>query len=201
MKITDEIRDILNELMTMGIGEAALTLNEMIGTHIDLNAPIVELCPLSEVRSLLAENVGDQLSIVDMEFEGVMTGNANLIFPVESAVKLVKILTGEDDNSPDFDSMKVGTINEVGNIILNAVMAAFGNMLEENIDYQVPTCSDITAAKFCGGVEAKTLDTEILYTRVFFSAENVSIKGSVLLMFSLGTIENLVKIISQKYDN
>uniref|UniRef100_A0ACD5GZE0 Uncharacterized protein n=1 Tax=Desertifilum tharense IPPAS B-1220 TaxID=1781255 RepID=A0ACD5GZE0_9CYAN len=51
-----------------------------------------------------------------------------MIFPTESASTLVSLLTGEKPGTPDLEAVKIGTLLEVGNIVLNGVVGTVSNL-------------------------------------------------------------------------
>ncbi|NEO26772.1 MAG: chemotaxis protein CheC, partial [Kamptonema sp. SIO4C4] len=86
--------DALQELVNIGVGQAAGTLNEMVQSHIHLKVPEVSVLSLQEAQSTLESRLnGEFLSSVQLQFHGNFAGVAQLIFPTDSATKLVTILT------------------------------------------------------------------------------------------------------------
>ena len=138
ISITPQFKDALKEIINVGVGRAAGMLNELLNNHIELEVPRVDVIPFSEVEREFCLMGSQSVSAVRLRFKGPITGVSSLVFPTDSAAKLVDILMGEESLSADLDSIKIGTLSEVGNIILNAVMAAFGNLLETRLIYTIP---------------------------------------------------------------
>jgi len=114
--------DAIRELINIGVGRAAGLLNEMTGTHIHLMVPEVRILRYAD---LVRENrvlEHDRLSAVTLKFEGSFSGISMLVFPPESAAILITALTGERIAAPDLDALRIETLNEVGNIVNNAVI-------------------------------------------------------------------------------
>jgi chemotaxis protein CheC len=134
----DEI-DALKELINIGVGSAAGMLNEMIQFPILLQIPDINLLSAKELLSQLKKHFGtERLASVQLGFSGSFSGSAHLLFPTDSAVKLVSVLTGEEKGSPELESLKISTISEVGNMVINGVMGSIGNILDQPLDYAVP---------------------------------------------------------------
>ena len=147
MNITEEQQDILNELLNIGIGDAAAILNDMVNCHVKLATPSINYVTKEVFKKSLVDKLGVDISIVEMKFSGGMNGAANLLFPLDSGKKLTNILS-EDFDEEDYNTLQAGTLTEVGNIILNSVLASFSNALHNHLDYSVPEFLDIHMNKY-----------------------------------------------------
>lgn len=187
---SDEL-DVLNEIINIGIGDAAAILNEMINSHVELTAPIVEVTSQAQLQERLSSEIGNHLSVVEMGFNGSFSGKSNLVFPYDSAVKLVEMLTGRSEKDSDFETISSGTINEIGNIILNSVMASFSNMVAESLDYDVPVFHDLELPDFLKDDVAK--DGNIIWGQVNFQASEIKLHGQIILVFEIGTLKKSIQ--------
>jgi chemotaxis protein CheC len=96
MNLTDSQLDTLQEVFNIGVGRSAGVLNEMISLHICWQIPWVKiLSPLQAKQELAARLGGNPLSTVRLTFGGTLSGNAQLVFPTDSASQLVTLLTEE----------------------------------------------------------------------------------------------------------
>src|SRR5512134_1089038 len=115
MILTDEQIDALKELINIGVGRASGVLSSMIECKISLQVLHIKVLTLSELNEEV-ERIGyGRLAAVKLGFKGSFAGTAALVFPPDSAAKLVSLLVREEDDTPDLDSVRVGTLNEVGN--------------------------------------------------------------------------------------
>jgi chemotaxis protein CheC len=180
----DEI-DALKELINIGVGNAAGMLNEMLQFPIQLQIPDVELLSPIELQSELKKRFGiDLLSVVQLG-----------LFPTESAVNLVSVLTGEDKASPDLDSLKISTLSEVGNMLINGVMGSIGNVLDQPLDYEVPYYSEEEIEELLAKEQSLEYGT-VLLAPAHFSIEELQIHGDILLFFDAGSFKVLLEAIS-----
>ncbi|MFC1592372.1 chemotaxis protein CheX, partial [Thermodesulfobacteriota bacterium] len=144
MKELSEIEiDALTEIINIGVGKAASSLHDIIGTHIVLKVPRIELFPLEKLPEVVSRLDQKSVSSVLQSFQGDFTGSAALIFPPESAVRLVSALTGDEIASPSLDSVRGGTLMEIGNIVINSILGTMGNILECNLNFSLPEYRDI----------------------------------------------------------
>lgn len=196
MQLTADEIDALKELINIGVGSAAGMLNEMIQFPILLQIPDINLLSAKELLSQLKKHFGtERLASVQLGFSGSFSGSAHLLFPTDSAVKLVSVLTGEEKGSPELDSLKISTISEVGNMVINGVMGSIGNILSQPLDYAVPYYAEEEIEELL--LKELSLDCgSVLLAPVHFSIEELQIQGDFLLFFNVGSFQMLLKAIA-----
>lgn len=193
MNLTAEQLDTLQEIVNVGVGQAAGMLNEMIEFRIHLQVPVLQLLTLSELKDELGTRLGeDQLSAVQLDFQGSFSGMAQLVFPTESAATLVAVLTGEEPTSPNLDSLKIGTLTEVGNIVINGVMGSIGNMLSQPLSYQVPTYIEEDMSHL---MPHEQTESTVVLAQARFNVEELQVQGDIMLFFNFGSFGLLVAAI------
>ncbi|MBN1219352.1 MAG: chemotaxis protein CheC [Anaerolineae bacterium] len=194
MKPTPDQIDTLKELINIGVGRAAGMLNSMLQSQVLLEVPYVKIFSLLTLKEEMGKLGSQKLSTVRLSFKGPFSGVASLVFPPDSAGKFVDVLTGEEPATPDLDSIRIGTLTEVGNIILNGVMGSIGNVLDRRINYSVPTYieDNIERLLLADGLDA---DTTILLAHTHFTIEQLCIEGDIILLFEVGSFDALLSAI------
>jgi len=192
MQITPEQKDALTELINIGVGHAASTLNCLINHKIRLTVPSVEFWDVQSINN--NPSVDGNVSSVSMSFHGDLHGSASLVFPVQSARTLVAILTGEPIDSAELDDLHSGTLAEVGNILLNGVMGSMGNMLATTVNYSVPVYQESSGHQILGHHDAKIT----LMARANFYIDELCVEGNILLFFELNSFHNLLQAIDKE---
>jgi chemotaxis protein CheC len=187
MDINEDLKDVITELTNMGVGDAASVLNEMVESHVTLQAPMLVILKPEELEARLQNDIGEDISLVQMHFNGGMNGVANLLFPIESGKKLTNLLS-EGFEEEDYNSLKAGTLTEVGNIILNSVLASFSNALSEHLDYHLPEFSDLHVTQFIKNELFQGNDVSFL-CEVNFAVQSASIEGHVVLVFDIESLQ------------
>lgn len=195
MLLSNEQLDILKEIMNMGIGKSSALLNQMVNSHVTLNVPTIN-AGHSELIKTKYQSVGEErLSAVRMGFHGKFSGISEIVFPSQSALNLVSVLTGEKIGSPDFDSLKQGTLSEVSNILLNSVMGAVSNMLNLHFDFDLPLYSEDKISNLL------SLDTGenpvILFGGANFVIEQLQIEGDIIFVLEIAAFKNLLVILNR----
>jgi chemotaxis protein CheC len=191
MKPTPDQIDVLKELINIGVGRAAGMLNDMLQSRVQLQVPYVKIFSPLTLQEEMDKLGSDKLSTVRLTFKGPFSGIASLVFPPDSAAKLVDILTGEEPGDTDLDSIRIGTLTEVGNIILNGVMGSIGNVLERHINYSVPAYMEdnIEHLLLADGLDS---NTTILLAHTRFTIEQLHIEGDIILLFEVGSFDALL---------
>ena len=192
MNIDEDSVDAIRELINIGVGRAAGLLNEMTGTHIRLMVPEVRILRYADLVSENRILEHDRLSAVTLKFEGSFSGISMLLFPPDSAAILITALTGEEIRAPDLDALRIETLNEVGNIVNNAVMGSITNVLNERLTYSMPTYLEGSIAQILGNRRAIDYDWVILAISQF-SLADLQVVGTILMIFEIGSLDSLVK--------
>jgi chemotaxis protein CheC len=182
--------DILQELINIGVGRAAGMLNQMVNTHIQLQVPVLRVLTQSQLGELYAERPNSVFSAVQLGFTGEFAGISALIFPPESASKLVAVVLGKDEGMSDDEAMRRGTLQEIGNIVLNGVMGSIANILREPLRYSAPDFIEDDISSIVGQGTGM-----ILVARTQFSMKDHLIEGEVLIIFSLSSFDSLLAAI------
>jgi len=197
MKLSTRQLDALQELVNIGIGQAAGVFNDMIDSPIRLQIPYLQILTPIDVEEELEQHLnGEQIAAVQLKFTGSFGGIAQLVFPTNSAALLVTMLTGEEVGTQDLDSVKIGTLSEVGNIVINGVMGAISNVLQQRLNYSIPTYSEGTIANLLisGGLAT---DTVVLLAQTSFMIERLHIEGDIILIFNVNSFDTLLTAINQ----
>ena len=189
--------DALTELMNIGVGRAAGMLNQMIDSPIELHVPVVKVLKASALAREIEQPVDELLSFVRLVFRGAIRGTAALLFPTDSAANLVAALT-DDETSPALDSVRAGTLTEVGNIVINGVMGSIGNVLAIPLTYELPAYVEATLAHlFQKTRESAGADEDptVLVAHTRFTVEHLEIQGTILLIFEVLSFDALLAAI------
>ncbi|BBD65524.1 CheC, inhibitor of MCP methylation [Nostoc commune NIES-4072] len=196
MSVTAEELDALQELINIGVGRAASLLNEMVDSHIRLKIPVVKVLTANEAYQELTKRFQDDtLASVKLRFTGSFYGTASLIFPTDSASTLVAVLTGEEPGSADLDAVKIGTLSEIGNIVINGVMGSLSNVLKKHLNYTLPVYLEDTLENLL--LSAYESDSKILLAQASFTIERFEIIGDIILIFLVGTFDALINAMNE----
>jgi chemotaxis protein CheC len=79
-----------------------------------------------------------EIAWVHQVFEDPLAGDALLLLNSEGAVELTELLTDNSNGSHRLDESAREVLTEVGNILLNACLGVFGNVLHVQVGFSVP---------------------------------------------------------------
>jgi chemotaxis protein CheC len=199
--LTAEQLDALQEFINIGVGRAASMLTDMVDSRISLQIPVVRVYQAKQLRQELVKQFDHQrFSAVRLNFLGSLSGSAELVFPTESAAALVSVLTGEDPNSPDLDAVKIGTLSEIGNIVINGVMGSISNLLRHQMNYKIPSYSENTIEHLLLSDYPVTDETVFLLAQARFTIEQMQITGDIILIFEMRSFDALLEAIDRELE-
>lgn len=180
--------DVFKEIVNTGVGKAAASLNQMLDSHIELDVPSIVIFQLDEPGEELGAFLDTDLSCVQLQFSGSFGGTAALVFPPQSAVKLVATLTGEDPQAPYLNAVMAGTLNEVGNIVINGVIGTIGNILHKPFDFSIPNYLEGRLQELLN-LHQPSPGLTVLLIRTRFQIQDRQIEGNIFLIFELGSFD------------
>ena len=192
-RVKKEQIDVLTELINIGVGRAASVLNEMTNTHILLQIPRVQILQANnwdqEIERIIPKN--GKISTIQLGFSGEFSGTVALFFTADSASKLVTILTAEETISVDLNSLRVGTLTEIGNILINNIMGSIGNMLKKPLSFSIPQYGEDDIEHLLNGNLAE--NASMLLVNTHFELDQKHVDGTILMLFEVETLNNLIK--------
>jgi chemotaxis protein CheC len=112
----------------------------------------------------------------------------------DGAVQLTGLLTDGHQPSPYLDESAREVLTEVGNILLNACLGMFGNLLNVHVTFSVPRLHLETLDEL---IASTTTDkTELHYALVVYTAFQIrdsSVKGFLVIVLSVGSLDRLIQ--------
>jgi chemotaxis protein CheC len=136
--LTTAQRDALTELINIGYARAAGALSKLTGHRIRLEVPKVAIHRIEDFTAILSEFVTGEVASVNQVFSGPLSGNALLLLDEGAAALLSRLLTNTTSVPGKLDLSAREVITEVGNIVLNACLGVFGNLLQVQVSFSVP---------------------------------------------------------------
>jgi chemotaxis protein CheC len=138
MELTPPQHEALTELINIGYGRAAAALSELTGRRIVLEVPKVAVFPIDEITTALTQVMTGEVASVHQVFSGPVSGNALLLLDHDAAVMLNSLILDEQNPDGRLHAAAREALTEVGNIVLNACLGVFGNLLQVQVTFSVP---------------------------------------------------------------
>jgi chemotaxis protein CheC len=115
----------------------------------------------------------------------------------DAALLLTRLLTGE--NALDtMDSTAREVITEVGNIVLNACLGVFGNLLRVQVSFSVPRLQVESIEQVMNSITVADRELEyalMIHTRFYVQKENVS--GYLVIVLGVTSLDRLLYEVKQ----
>ena len=138
MELNSVQHDALVELLNIGFGRAGASLSKLTQQRVLLEVPNVAIHPVTHLNQSLGKLKNERVASVHQVFTGPVAGDALLLLDPIAAATLTELLTDVPPLSMDLDPSSREVFTEVGNIVLNACIGTFGNMLEVPMAFSVP---------------------------------------------------------------
>ncbi len=199
--VSEEERDILQEIMNIAFGEAAADLAEIINIFVVLSVPDIKILKSSELPNFIQDEFFEfgNISIVEQNFWGEFKGNALLVFPAGAGKELISILNDGEESTFQSESSEIlenETLMEVGNILIGACVGKIAELLKDVISYSPPTVifddpPNVTMPKSLANPDNSAI---ILKTVFCFNERNVN--GFLFLITSDSSVVWLKKALA-----
>ncbi|MFL6281867.1 MAG: chemotaxis protein CheC [Pyrinomonadaceae bacterium] len=194
MEMTERQRDAISELINIAFSRTGAALSELTGHRVLLNAPEVSVHPTTELPAALAKFIPGEIASIHQVFGGPVAGDALLLLNYDGAVHLTDLLADEGGPvSSRLDESAREVLTEVGNILLNACLGMFGNLLDVHVSFSVPrlhldTLDELLASLIEGDHEPQY--ALVIYTA--FQIRDSSVKGFLVMVLSVASLDRLM---------
>jgi chemotaxis protein CheC len=192
-KLTEFQLDAFREIGTIGAGNGATALSQMMNMKICMTVPSVRILPFTEV----AEVVGGAETIVAGIFTSVLGTPCSILFllPVKSAGVLADILMVRPvGSSKELSEVDRSALSEVVNIVGAAYLNALASFTGLPFVPSVPS----VAVDMAGAVldviliGAGTVGDHVLFMETEFSEIKENVTGNFFLIPEEGSLEKIL---------
>jgi chemotaxis protein CheC len=196
VELTTTQHDALIELLNIGFGRAGAALSELTGHRVLLEVPHVSVHPIEELAHSLRSVVTDQIASVHQIFSGPVGGDALLILDYKAAGMLKELLTSEPALPLPLDASAREVLTEVGNILLNACLGTFGNILKVRVSFSVPhlnldTLHDVMQSLLINREGLRYA----LVVHAGFRLRDAEVTGYLIIVLSVASLDRLIRAV------
>ena len=199
MVLTEQQTDALTELINIAFARTGAALSDLTGQRVLLEPPTVALHLASELDSELSRFVPGEVAWIHQVFDGAVAGDALLLLNYEGAVRLTELLTDDSNSSTRLDESAREVLTEVGNILLNACLGVFGNILRVHVGFSVPRLRLDTVEELISWLQQKERG-ELRYALVVFTKFQIrdsQVNGFLVLVLNMTEFDRLVREIDE----
>ena len=196
MDLTAVQQDALVELINIGFGRAAASLSKLTGHRVQLEVPQITMCPIEQMGSYLRPLVLNEVASVHQIFSGPVEGDALLVLDQNSAAILKELLTNEPALPLELDRSAREVLTEIGNILLNACLGTFGNLLKVQVSFSVP---QLNLDTLHGVLESLMINREglryALLVHAGFQLRDAEVRGILVIVLSVASLDKLIRAV------
>jgi chemotaxis protein CheC len=194
MELTELQHDALIELLNIGFGRAAASLSQLTGHRVLLEVPQVTVRQIDEVGAALKEVIDTDVASVHQIFSGPVSGDALLMIDQAGAGILKELLTNEPALPFAIDASAREVITEVGNILLNACLGTFGNILNVQVTFSVPRLNLETVSAILESLRVNQEGVRYaLVVHAGFKLRGTEIRGYLVIVLSVASLDRLIR--------
>ena len=197
MVLTDRQNDALAELINIAFARTGAALSELTGQRVLLSPPSVSIYRTAELPRALAKFIPGEVASVHQVFAGPVAGDALLLLNYDGAMELTNLLI--DEPIPNFlDESAREVLTEVGNILLNACLGMFGNLLRVHVSFSVPSLhleslDDLVASLLTGEDDRRYA----LVVSTAFQVRDSAVSGFLVMALSVASLDRLLSEVDE----
>lgn len=198
MQLTETQQDAVTELINIAFSRAAASLSQLTNSRVDLEVPEVSVHQVTAISHAVRGFVSGEVATVHQVFTGPVAGDAFLLLNFDGAVHLVDLLTGTETSPRTLGASAREVVTEVGNILMNACLGVFGNLLQVRFSFSVPRLSldDLTSMMRSLVID----DVELQHALVVgarFRVRGSEVTGCLILVLGIASLELFIQAVEQ----
>jgi chemotaxis protein CheC len=196
VELTELQRDAITELINIGFGRAADSLSRLTGYRVLLDVPSVSIHPMDRLQEALAGMMHGEVATVHQVFTGPVAGDAFMALDETAAALLKDLLTSEPALPLRIDASTQEVVTEIGNVLLNACLGTFGNLLKVHVSFSVPRLTVDTLAQVLQSVTVE--HHELRYALVVHAGLRLrsdTVRSYLIIVLSVASLDRFVQAI------
>lgn len=198
MTLTEAQTDAVTELVNIAFARTAAALSEITGNRVELAVPEVSAHPIAELLPALGRFVKGEVATVHQIFGGPVAGDAFLLLDIEGASRLVGLLAEAGAPTGQMGASAREVLAEVGNILLNACLGVFGDLLQVRFTFAVPrlhldSLGTLLGTLVIGADEVR----HALLVGARFKVRASEVTGCMVLVLGVSSLDRFVQAIEE----
>jgi chemotaxis protein CheC len=194
-EITDVEKDIIKEILNIGLAKAADSFAIIAKEEVFLNVPNIEVTDASELSNLLSKSRQTDI-VIKSEIVGELKGKTYIIFSDEQSRKLANICFGtEADYQGNYNFIKKSLLMETSNILTASILTQIANILDKKIYGKIPTLVPFNRRKqldeYLDGIDSSRQFVMTVITKFMNSGARIELP--LMIVFDLNSVSEIVK--------
>ena len=202
MELNETRKDALTELINIAFSRTAASLSELTGNRVELDVPEVTVHPIRQLSAALGHFVRGDVATVHQIFSGPVAGDAFLLLNHDGAVNLVDLLTGVHAPAKRLAESSKEVLSEIGNILLNACLGIFGDLLQVRFSFTVPR---LHLEALGGLLDSLVIGRDELHYALVvgakFHLQSSEVTGCLVIVLGIASLDKLMQAVENWADN
>lgn len=196
MKVSEELQDLLTEIFHIGVGRAASSIAELLDYKIELKIPNLYFLNQELLEEYFRRSKEKSVCVIQY-IQGEMQGVGVLSFPLVEGKTLVDNILYTKPDKSQFGAVEIEAIQEIGNIVINAIGGAFANIIGLKLTFEPPT---VLFLDYPMPPEIASSTENYFYTIASTSlkVKEIDVEGIIVLTFAYSNIEIIEQFIQSK---
>ncbi len=198
MTLTHDQKDAVTELVNIAFSRTAAALSELTGNRVELTVPEVSVHPIGELLAALGRFVHGEIATVHQIFGGPVSGDAFLLLDIEGATRLIDLLAGAGAPTRQMGESAKEVLAEIGNILLNACLGVFGDLLQVRFTFAVPRLHlDSLGSMLDSLVIGQDELRHALLVGARFRVRATEVTGCMMMVLGVTSLDRFVRAIEE----
>ena len=200
LNFNEQELDMLNEIASIGSGNAATALSQLIKKKINVEMPKTDFIAIEEFPTLF-ENPDKIVVGTYTEIFGDLSGETMMLFPREDALRLSDLMLGKPFRENEtLNEMDESIFKEMTNILTGTYFNALSKMVDMEILPSVPhfTMDILNAIIDFIIIKLSSKVNTVLYMKANIEIEGQDIRGTMLILFDTASLKKIVDALIKK---
>lgn len=198
--LSNDEKDILQELINVAYGYATSSLSQILDSFATLSIPKINLLDMESLNLFLSEknNSSQTYYLCSQKTKGAITGKSLFVIDTNSSQNIFEIIK---TNISKKEQTINDTLLEITNILSSSTMSLFADSLDIAVEFEPPKIRLINSYKDI----TKEFDSQthqIIVISVLIVFDSIEINGELLIIAtddSIITIKEKVNTIIEQY--
>jgi chemotaxis protein CheC len=198
MELSEQQKDALIEVLNIATARTAAALSDLTNERVILDVPKVDIHPIAALTDALSVFIQGEIVTVHQIFSGPVAGDALLLLSQDAAMMLVGLMTSESLPSIRLTASAREVLTEIGNILLNACMGVFGDLLQVRVSFAVPRLHLDELGELLRSLTVG--QEEIQYALVVhttFRLRDSAVNGYLVIVLGVASLDHLLQALEQ----
>ncbi len=188
--LTEDEKDVLQELMNIAYGNATAVVAEMLDAFATLSIPNITVIPVNELLEQFKSLKNQSYFFSTQAFSGEFSGESAFFIDATSAQNLAKHL--EMESSEDLDD----AILELTNVLTSTLTTRLAQEMQTQVSFSLPSIEHVPLAEIADVATFKTYSQVIVIdTQLIFQDQKIN--GEIFILTKGESIQWLKQKLNQ----